>query len=84
MSAYRAKNGSNRPNVKTTLLTLADEPTSGNAKILAADTVPLHTNLEPKPNAFARLWGWLAQVVKCSLRQIGAPAITALRSATKC
>jgi len=31
------------------------KPTSRNAKIPATDSVPLRTNLEPKPKAFARL-----------------------------
>jgi hypothetical protein len=40
------------------------KPTSRNAKILAAESVPLRTNLEPKPRALARLLG-KAQVAKC-------------------
>jgi len=43
---------------------IGPKPTSRNTKILAAKSVPLRTNLEPKPKALARLWG-LAQVAKC-------------------
>ena len=42
------------------------KPTSRNSKTLAADSVPLRTNLEPSPKPFARLWG-LAQVAKIGL-----------------
>ena len=44
-------------NSKGTMAQFDPKPSSRNAKILAAQSVPLRTNLKPKPKALARLWG---------------------------
>jgi hypothetical protein len=59
------------------------KPTSRNAKVLALESVPLRMNLEPKPNAFARLRG-VAQSANAACDRQDSPAITAHGSAAKC